>query len=76
MFLLFGLKTVLHDLPARMATCQYCRAFARHHLRERATRFTLFFIPVLTTSRTYTITCTNCGQNSKINSRQKNALAR
>jgi ribosomal protein L44E len=76
MFLLFGLKTVLRDLPGRRATCQYCRQFAQHHLQERATKFTLFFIPVFTTSRAYNITCTNCGQNSTINSRQKNTLAR
>lgn len=74
MFLLFGLKTTLRDLPGRMATCQYCGRFAQHHLKERATKFTLFFIPVFTTSKTFNITCTNCGQSSTIKSRQKNAL--
>jgi transcription elongation factor Elf1 len=76
MFLLFGLKTVLRDLPGRLATCRHCGQFAQHRIQERATKFTLFFIPVLTTSKTYNITCTNCGQGSRINSRQKNALAR
>lgn len=74
MFLLFGLKTVLRDLPGRMATCQFCGRFVRHDLQERATKFTLFFIPVLTTSKTFNITCSNCGQRSTIKSRQKNAL--
>jgi DNA-directed RNA polymerase subunit RPC12/RpoP len=74
MFLLFGLKTALRDLPGRMATCQYCGRFVHHHLQERATKFTLFFIPVFTTSKKFNITCTNCGQSSMIKSRQKNAL--
>ena len=72
--LLFGLKTVLRAQPGRMATCQYCGQFVHHHLQERANKFTLFFIPVLTTSKTFNITCTNCGQSSTVKSGQKNAL--
>ena len=74
MFLLFGLKTTLHDLPGRMVTCQYCGRFVHHHLQERATKFTLFFIPVFTTSTTFNISCSNCGEISTVKSRQKNAL--
>ena len=75
MFLLFGLKTVLNNLPGRPATCQYCGRFVQHQLQERATKFTMFFIPIFTTSRTYRISCSNCGQASAINSRQKKAVA-
>ena len=75
MILFFGLKTVLKELPGRPATCQHCGLFVHHHLRERATKFTLFFIPVFTTSRTYLISCSNCGQTSAISSRQKKAVA-
>lgn len=74
MFLLFGLKTALKDLPGRLATCQYCGQFVHHRLLERATKFTVFFIPVFTASKTYQITCSNCGQTSAIKARQKNAL--
>ena len=76
MLLLFGLKTVLRPLPGRAGTCQYCRSFVHHHLEERATKFTLFFVPLFTTSRSFRITCSNCGQMSTMNSRQKNALVR
>ena len=76
MFILFGFSTKVTDLPSRAATCQYCGAFAQHYLEERATRFTLFFIPVFTTSRSYQITCSNCGRRSQISGRQKNALMR
>ena len=76
MFLLFGFKTIVRALPGRPATCQVCNSFVPHSLEERATRLTLFFIPVFTTSRTYRITCSNCGQVSTISARRKNALIR
>lgn len=74
MFLLFGFKTVLKPLAGKQATCRNCRSFIYHQLEERATKFTLFFIPVFTTSRSYTITCTNCGYASSISARQKRSL--
>jgi hypothetical protein len=76
MFFLFGLSTKLRALPSQPATCQYCGVFSQHYLEERATRFTLFFIPVFTTGRSYQISCSNCGQRFSINSRQKHALVR
>ena len=76
MFILFGFSTKVRELPSRAAACQYCGAFAQQYLEERATRFTLFFIPVFTTSRSYQLTCSNCGGRSKISGRQKNALVR
>lgn len=76
MLLIFGLKTVLRALPGRPATCQNCGQFVHHHLEERARKFTLFFIPVFTTSRAYQITCTNCGRVSSISARQRKALGR
>jgi transcription elongation factor Elf1 len=75
MFLLFGLKTVLNELPGRPATCQRCGQFVHHRLQQRATKFTLFFIPVFTTSKSYRITCSNCGQTSAIKPRQAKSLA-
>lgn len=76
MFLLFGFKTALKDLPGRLATCQRCGQFVQHRLQERATKLTLFFVPVFTTSRTYRITCSNCGQTATVKARQRDALAR
>jgi zinc ribbon protein len=73
--LLFGLKSVLRDLPGRAATCQYCHRLVHHRLQEHATKFTLFFVPLFTTSKTYRITCSSCGQTSAIKSRNK-ALVR
>ena len=74
MLLLFGFKTVHKALPERAATCSNCGAFVNHLLEEQATKFTLFFIPVLTVSRKFRITCGNCGYVSSITARQKRSL--
>jgi hypothetical protein len=74
MLLIFGLKTVVRALPGRPATCTNCGQFVQHYLDEHARKFTLFFIPVLTTSRRYQITCSNCGQVSSISARERKAL--
>lgn len=76
MLLLFGFKTVSKALPGRAATCRNCGAFIHHLLEEQATKFTLFFIPVLTVSRKFRITCTNCGYVSSLSARQRRALER
>lgn len=75
MFILFGFKTVQRPLPGRPATCQRCGQFVHHVLEERATRFTIFFIPVFTTARSYLITCSNCGTVNTLTRRQKNSLS-
>lgn len=74
MFFIIGFKTVVRALFSRLATCQYCGTYAEQHVEERANRFTLFFIPVLTTSRRYAFTCSNCGHSTGITRSQKNAL--
>jgi transcription elongation factor Elf1 len=74
MLLIFGLKTVVRALPGRRATCTNCGQFVQHYLDEHARKFTLFFIPVLTTSRRYQITCSNCGRVSSISARERKAL--
>ena len=76
MFLLFGFKTVERALPSRLSNCRYCGVYAEQHLVERASKFTLFFIPVFTMSRTYFVTCSNCGQRSSLSKRGMKALAR
>lgn len=74
MLLLFGFKTVHKSMPGRTASCRNCGAFSHHLLEEQATKFTLFFLPVLTVSRKFRITCTNCGYVSSISGRQKRVL--
>ena len=74
MFILFGFKTVQRPLPGRQASCQRCGQFVHHALAERATRLTLFFVPVFTTSRAYRITCSDCGTVNTLTRRQEDSL--
>jgi ribosomal protein L44E len=74
MFLLFGFKTVFRILGSRPGTCQYCHQYAQHRVEERATKFTLFFIPLLTIRRSYSLRCGNCGQTTALSREQKNAI--
>jgi transcription elongation factor Elf1 len=74
MLLIFGLKNVVRALPGRQATCRNCGQFVQHYLDEHARKFTLFFIPILTISRSYQITCSNCGRVFSISARERKAL--
>ena len=76
MLLLFGLKTVVRALPGRYSSCRYCGQYVEQYLEERASKFTLFFIPIFTMSRSYRITCSNCGTRSSLSKRGMKALAR
>lgn len=75
MFILFGFKTAVKLLFSRPDTCRYCRQHAAQRVEERATKFTLFFIPLFTTRRRYQQTCDNCGGATELSKREKAALA-
>jgi hypothetical protein len=74
MFLLFGFKTVFRILGSRPGTCQYCHRYAQHRVEERATKFTVFFIPLLTIRRSYSLGCGNCGRTTALSREQKSAI--
>lgn len=75
MFILFGLKTAFRTLLSRPATCLNCGQYAPQDVVERATKFTLFFIPLLTVSRRFQLHCGNCGYQTDLTRQQKDALA-
>ena len=76
MFILFGFKTAIRHLFTTSGTCQYCTQHVAQRIEERATRFTLFFIPLFTTRRRYGSTCSNCGGSTPLSKQEKEALAR
>ena len=61
MFLIFGVTPRERVLTDVAFTCQYCGVHAVQHVIERASRFSLFFLPLFTVSRTYANVCSNCG---------------
>ncbi len=62
MFLLFGLRTRDHLISTQAGTCEFCGVTAMQALVKRATKFTLFFVPLFPVrpSRHY-LDCGNCG---------------
>ncbi|NJC24311.1 transposase [Arthrobacter pigmenti] len=74
MLILFGFKTAVKELSRRQAVCPNCGQHASQRIDQRATKFTLFFIPLFTTSRKYSRTCAYCGVTSELSKGEKDAL--
>ncbi len=60
-FLVIGARVAERLLAVVRDRCPNCGAVTRQRYWERATRLTLFLIPVLTISRRAFRECTNCG---------------
>jgi hypothetical protein len=75
MLILFGFKTAVKELFRRHAVCSNCGQNASQRVDERASKFTLFFIPIFTTRRRYSRTCAYCGITAELSKSEKNALA-
>jgi hypothetical protein len=43
-------------------------------VEERATKLTVFFVPLLTVRRSYSLRCGNCGQATALTREQQNAI--
>ncbi|MDQ0894970.1 zinc ribbon domain-containing protein [Agromyces ramosus] len=61
MLLIFGAWPRERVLTVVTFVCEYCRTRASQDVVERATRFSVFFIPLFTVSRQYFVVCSNCG---------------
>ncbi|WP_309070793.1 zinc-ribbon domain-containing protein [Arthrobacter sp.] len=75
MLILFGFKTAVKELFRRQAVCPNCGQHASQRVDERASKFTLFFIPLFTTSRRYFRTCSYCGITAQVSKSEMNAIA-
>lgn len=62
MFLLFGLRTRDRLIATQPGTCEFCGITATQALVKRATKFTLFFVPLFPVRPSrYHLDCGNCG---------------
>ena len=62
MFLIFGLKTSERRLGSQVMVCEVCGVTAAQILIRRATKFSLFFIPLFPVKpASHYVQCTNCG---------------
>ena len=76
MFLLFGTSASAVLLTTVAFACNFCGVHAPQEVLKRATRFTLFFIPLFSFGARYAVTCTNCGGTTDLTKEQAdNAMA-
>ena len=61
MFLLFGTSVRQALLTVVVFACRFCGRTVDQQVARRSTRFTLFFVPLFTVSKRYSVQCTNCG---------------
>ncbi len=62
MFLIFGLKTSERSLGSQVMICEVCGVTAAQILVRRATKLSLFFIPLIPVKpASHYLQCTNCG---------------
>jgi hypothetical protein len=67
MFLLFGLRTRDRLISTHSGTCEYCGVIATQALVKRATKFTLFFVPLFPVRPSrYHLECGNCGTHRSV----------
>ena len=74
MLILFGFSRKPRMLATRPGTCPFCGVSGLQRIIEEAGKFSIFFIPVFTTSRCYYSACPNCGGQTAISRQQKDAL--
>jgi zinc-ribbon family len=64
--IIWGARTYARVLATLMLVCQRCGNPAAHHVVQRTTKFTLFFIPLFPVSVRRSLTCTFCGTSTPI----------
>jgi uncharacterized Zn finger protein len=69
-FLLFGIRPVLHLLTAVTFRCDYCGRTVAQHVYRKKNRFTLFFVPLFSFSTSYLVECSNCGGTTRLTEAQ------
>ncbi|GAA5066723.1 zinc ribbon domain-containing protein [Nocardia callitridis] len=72
--IIWGWRSQIQQLAMLTLVCGYCRNPAAHALRATITKFTLFFIPLFTTSTRHEMQCTCCGAVSYVPPHHVNEL--
>ncbi|WP_432031580.1 zinc-ribbon domain-containing protein [Streptomyces antibioticus] len=72
--IIFGTKGYLYQLAILTLVCGGCGNPAAHTLRKRATKFTLFFVPLFPFSTKYATQCTFCGTEQRLTKEQADQL--
>ena len=68
--IIFGTTGRLTLLAVVTFVCANCNTAAAQRVIERATKFSLFFIPLFTMGRSYYVECSHCGRTTRIDRAQ------
>jgi hypothetical protein len=68
--IIFGANSSLQLLAVVAFVCGRCHTHAAQRVIQRATKLSVFFIPILTLRRSYYVECTNCGRTTTIDRAQ------
>ncbi|MDO5500915.1 MAG: zinc-ribbon domain-containing protein [Propionibacteriaceae bacterium] len=66
MLLIFGTKADREVLGVLTLACQFCGATAAQRIEKWSTKFTVFFIPLMTVSKRYHMQCASCAAESEL----------
>ena len=64
--IIFGIRRKAYRLATVFAVCRVCSSTAAQAIVKVRAFFTLFFVPLVPLNSTYRVTCTLCGQTSKV----------
>jgi hypothetical protein len=70
MILLFGTKSYETLLTVVSFACRYCGMSVPQRVFKRATKFSLFFIPLFTVSTSHFVECSNCAGTTALSAEQ------
>ncbi|KAA0021034.1 DnaJ C-terminal domain-containing protein [Antrihabitans cavernicola] len=73
--LIWGWRTFVTRLAVFFAVCGHCRHEGAQTVDERRTKFTLFFIPLFTTSTKYVQQCTLCAARTLVSKEFADSVA-
>jgi uncharacterized Zn finger protein len=75
-FLLFGTRPALTLLVVVTFLCDYCGQNVAQSVYKKTNKFTLFFVPLFSFSKSYFVECSNCGGATALTEAQANRSMR
>jgi hypothetical protein len=72
--IIFGFRGYVQVLAMLSLVCQRCGNPAAHRILKHTRKFTLFFIPLFPVSVSRSMTCTFCGQGTKLSKEQADQM--
>lgn len=70
MFILFGTRPSVSELLIVQFVCHFCGIDAPQRVFKQTTRFTVFFIPLFSYRKRFSVQCTNCGGTTALTEQQ------